>query len=246
MDGLILAAGFGTRMGCRPKAFLPIGGRSALDHAAAALKAAGCARVLVVHNARWAASFDRWRLGQVQNGVRLEALNDGALDPDGRVGAVGDLRLGLEALGAGEVLLLAVDTVFTWPIRTFLDRAAAYADPVIALRSMRRGYESLGRVDIDPFCLIQNFYEGARPGGNRPWARSVWLGPARLTPDVGTHAAEYCAEVKAKGSVPDRLGDFLTWLMRRRPIRGVVVDEGDAWDVGTPCGLAEAQGALGP
>lgn len=245
MDGLILAAGFGTRMGCRPKAFLPVGGRPALDHAVAALSAAGCPRVLVVHNARWAASFDRWRVSQATNGTKLEALNDGALDPDGRVGAVGDLHLGLEALGGGEVLVLAVDTVFTWPIRTFLERAA-YGDPVLALRSMRRGYEALGRVDVDPFGLVQNFYEGARPGGNRPWAKAVWLGPARLTPDVADAATEYCAEVKAKGAVPDRLGDFLTWLMRRRPLRGVVVDEGEAWDVGTPGGLAEAQGSLGP
>lgn len=245
MDGLILAAGFGMRMGCRPKAFLPVGGRMAIDHAIAALSSTGCARVLVVHNARWAASFDRWRLAQATNGTRIEALNDGSLDPEGRLGAVGDLRLGLETLGDGEVLLLAVDTVFTWPIQSFLERAA-YGDPVLALRTMRRGYESLGRVDIDPFGLVQNFYEGARPDGNRPWAKAVWLGPAKLTPDVGKHAAEYCAEVKAKGSVPDRLGDFLTWLMRRRPIRGVVMAEGEAWDVGTPGGLAEAQGALGP
>jgi hypothetical protein len=56
----------------------------------------------------------------------------------------------------------------------------------------------------------------------------------------------YCEECRADGRCPDRLGDFVAWLIRRRPVKAVACDEGEAWDVGTPGGLAEAQGALGP
>jgi NDP-sugar pyrophosphorylase family protein len=245
VDGLILAAGFGTRMGCRPKAFLQVGGETVLERAARSLEAAGVRRAVVVHNARWAGSFDRWRRTRAAGALRVETVNDGALDAEGRVGAVGDMRLGLAAVGRGDALLMAVDNVFTWPLGAFLD-AALGADPVLAVRSIRRGYEDLGRVDLDPLGVVRNFYDGRRSDGGRAWAARVWLGPATLPEGLIDDLGVYCEEQRAGGFLPDRLGEFFAWLARRRPVRGLLMDAGDAWDVGTPRGLADAQEVLGP
>ena len=53
MKGLILAAGRGSRMGAltdaKPKCLVEIGGRSLLDRQIAALEAAGCAEIGIVH-----------------------------------------------------------------------------------------------------------------------------------------------------------------------------------------------------
>ncbi|MYS19246.1 MULTISPECIES: NTP transferase domain-containing protein, partial [unclassified Streptomyces] len=46
--GLLLAAGGGRRLGGRPKALLPFGGRPLVEHAVRVLRAGGCAPVHVV------------------------------------------------------------------------------------------------------------------------------------------------------------------------------------------------------
>jgi NDP-sugar pyrophosphorylase family protein len=232
-------------MGGRPKAFLPVGGMSALDHVCRKLEEAGVRRALIVHNALWAPSFDRWTRARPSSGLDVTLLNDGAVDASGRLGSVGDMRLGLAALGREDAVLMPVDTLFTYRLRSFLE-AAGVSHPSIAVRAMRKGYEELGRVDVDERGVVRNFYEGRRADGGRPWCGRVWLGPGAVPADMAADVEVYCEECREDGRCPDRLGDFVAWLIRRRPVKAVACDEGEAWDVGTPGGLAEAQGALGP
>jgi len=100
-------------------------------------------------------------------------------------------------------------------------------------------------VDVDAQGVVRNFYDGRRPGG-RAWAGRVWLGPATIPQDTCGAVSEHCAEEQAAGRMADNLGAFFGWLSRRRTVRAYPMDEGEAWDVGTPCGLASAQEALGP
>lgn len=245
-DGIVLAAGFGSRLGGRPKAFLPLGGTTALERAVAALSAFGVRRVLVIHNARWAASFDRWRRERPSNGLRLETLNDGAVDEDSRRGAAGDLSMALGS-SSDDCVVLPVDTVFTWSMDLFRDRLARFAsDPAVAVRPTTRGHEELGRVDLDEEWRVRNFYGMPRPDGHMPWAPWVWLGPAWLPATAHPAVAEYCAEEALAGRLPDSLGGLVAWLARRSAVRGVAMPEGEAYDVGTPCGLAAAQAVVGP
>jgi NDP-sugar pyrophosphorylase family protein len=244
-DGLVLAAGFGARLGGRPKAFLPIGGATALDRAVTALAALGARRVLVVHNARWAGSFDRWARERAQDG--LELLNDGATCDQDRLGAAGDLRLGLAAL-AHDVVAVPVDNVWTWPMQLMADRLAPCASyPAIVVRPIGEHSGQLGRVDMDERGRVLNFYDmSPKAGGDLPWAPWVWLGPAWLPQDAHGDVSEYCASEARSGRLPDSLGGLVRWLARRRRVHGLQIAEGEAFDVGTPTGLANAQAALGP
>ncbi|MFJ7769714.1 NTP transferase domain-containing protein [Streptomyces sp. NPDC097107] len=93
--GLLLAAGGGRRLGGRPKALLEHRGQPLVEHAIAALRAAGCARVHVV-------------LGARAETVRARAVLDGCVvveNPDWEQGMGSSLRAGLGSLagpaGAG-------------------------------------------------------------------------------------------------------------------------------------------------
>ncbi|MFD9023423.1 NTP transferase domain-containing protein [Streptomyces parvulus] len=100
--GLLLAAGGGRRLGGRPKALLEHRGHPLVEHAVAALRAAGCARVHVVLGARAA-------------DVRARAALDGCVlvdNPDWEQGMGSSLRTGLDSLagtGARAALVSLVD-----------------------------------------------------------------------------------------------------------------------------------------
>jgi nicotine blue oxidoreductase len=100
--GLLLAAGGGRRLGGRPKALLEHRGHPLVEHAIAALRAAGCARVHVV-------------LGARADDVRERAALDGCVvveNPDWERGMGSSLRAGLASLtgtGARAALVSLVD-----------------------------------------------------------------------------------------------------------------------------------------
>ncbi|MGV9555654.1 nucleotidyltransferase family protein [Streptomyces sp. NPDC003401] len=100
--GVLLAAGGGRRLGGRPKALLTHRGRPLVEHAAEALRAAGCTRVHVV-------------LGAAADAVRERARLDGCavvVNPDWERGMGGSLRAGLDSLagtGARAALVCLVD-----------------------------------------------------------------------------------------------------------------------------------------
>ncbi|WP_189709748.1 nucleotidyltransferase family protein [Streptomyces anandii] len=100
--GLVLAAGGGRRLGGRPKALLTHRGRPLVEHAVAALRAAGCARVHVVIGARAA---DVRRLARLEGCVLVD-------NPRWEEGMGSSLRAGLDSLtgtGARAVLVSLVD-----------------------------------------------------------------------------------------------------------------------------------------
>ncbi|MFE5394466.1 NTP transferase domain-containing protein [Streptomyces sp. NPDC056568] len=102
VTGLLLAAGGGRRLGGRPKALLEHRGRPLVEHAVAALRAAGCARVHVV-------------LGARAEEVRARAALDGCVlvdNPGWEEGMGSSLRAGLGSLtgtGARAALVSLVD-----------------------------------------------------------------------------------------------------------------------------------------
>ncbi|MYR40834.1 nucleotidyltransferase family protein [Streptomyces sp. SID5910] len=122
--GLLLAAGGGRRLGGRPKALLPHRGRPLVEHAIAALHAAGCARVHVV-------------LGARAEDVRARAALDGCVvvdNPEWERGMGSSLRAGLNSLtgtGAGAVLV------------SLVDQPGIGAEAMARVRAAHRGRNSL-------------------------------------------------------------------------------------------------------
>ena len=104
---MILAAGFGSRMGAltaaRPKPLIPVAGRALIDHALAVAAGAGAAPVVV--NLHYRGEMLAAHLAG--RGVRLSWERGSILDTGG------GLRAALPLLGPGPVFTLNADAVWT-------------------------------------------------------------------------------------------------------------------------------------
>lgn len=114
--GLVLAAGAGTRMG-GPKADLPVGGRTLLDHALSALTQGGCSPVLAVVRPAQQAPVgapdapDALGGSQLAPRTRRPGPSLRVVNPEPDRGMRSSLLLGLEAAPACAAVAVAlVDT----------------------------------------------------------------------------------------------------------------------------------------
>jgi glucose-1-phosphate thymidylyltransferase len=233
---VILAAGFGTRLGRlgaeRPKGLLEVCGRPAIEFAVSAAEAlAGVRGVDVVTNARFHGEFEAWAARRSGKPVRL--WNDGARSAGERLGAIGDLRFWLAAERPRESLLvLGADNVFDFSLAPLAERARQEA--VVALDDVGSAerVSRLASVELDAEARIVGFVE-KDPAPKSTLACVALYGlPASALPEVDRYASE--------GGAPDNLGYFVEWLHRRRLVRGLRM-QGRFVDVGTPADYARAQ-----
>ncbi|MFC8566973.1 NTP transferase domain-containing protein [Streptomyces sp. NPDC057245] len=157
--GLLLAAGGGRRLGGRPKALLEHRGQPLVEHAVAALRAAGCARVHVVLGARAA-------------DVRAWAALDGCVlvdNPRWEQGMGSSLRAGLDSLAGTRARAALVSLV---------DQPGIGAE---AMARVRSGYR-------DASSLVSAAYAGVR-GHPVLLGAAHWAGiAATATGDRGARA----------------------------------------------------------
>ncbi|MFE2048562.1 nucleotidyltransferase family protein [Streptomyces sp. NPDC059459] len=168
VTGLLLAAGGGRRLGGRPKALLEHRGRPLVEHAVAALRAAGCTRVHVV-------------LGARAEEVRARAALDGCVlvdNPGWDEGMGSSLRAGLGSLtGTGARAALV----------SLVDQPGIGAE---AMARVRAGYR-------DETSLVSAAYSGVR-GHPVLLGAAHWAGvAATATGDRGARAylREHEAEI---------------------------------------------------
>ncbi len=241
MRVVILAAGFGTRLGPlgeeRPKGLLAVAGRPAIEFAARAAEALPAVRGLdVVTNARFHGAFAAWAAARAGKPVRL--WNDGARHAGERLGALGDLRRWLALARPREsVLVLGADNVFDFSLAPLAERARR--EPVVALCDVgsRERVSRLASVELDGDDRVVAFVEkDPAPRGTLACVALYGL-PRSTLAEVEGYAAE--------GGAQDNLGYFVEWLHRRRTVRGLRLG-GRFVDIGTPEDYARAQGMFGP
>ena len=149
MKALILAAGYATRLYPltldRPKALLPVGGKPMLDHLMEQLEQVeGLDEVYVVTNSKFAEAFREW--AAARSGLPLRIIDDGTVDDDSKLGAIGDLDLTIrEAELDDDLIVLAGDNLFSESIAPF---------PVFALR---KGGPALGVYDVGDLDTIRRY-----------------------------------------------------------------------------------------
>ena len=238
MNVVLLAAGFGTRLaaliGDRPKALIEIGGATLLDHLLTRVRALeGVERVVLVSNARFAGHFEAWQRERAAHDV--EVLNDGALDADSRLGAIGDLRFVLEHTGDDSPLLvLGTDNLLGFSLAPMVALARSTGGGVVAVREnpdvadrSRRGNPRLGEDG-----RVLEFVEKPAAPISPYSAAPLYL----FQQGVGARIEAYLAD----GGDPDAPGHFLAWLHSRMPVYGWA-HEGPLLDVGNPESYADAQ-----
>ena len=123
MKALILAAGYATRLRPLtddvPKHLLPVGDRPMLDWVLDRVREVGEVDAIhLVTNSRFAPAFTAWAESHA-----VAVHDDGTTSNEDRLGAVGDLRLAIDAAGLedDELLVLAGDNLFELSLPRFVE-----------------------------------------------------------------------------------------------------------------------------
>jgi glucose-1-phosphate thymidylyltransferase len=242
VKAVILAAGYATRLYPltldRPKALLSVGGRSMLDRLLEQLEGvAGLDEVYVVTNSKFDGAFREWAAGR--SGMRVQIVDDGTVDEESRLGAIGDLDLTIrEAELDDDLLVLAGDNLFSESIAPF---------PAFALA---KGGAALGVYDVGDLETIRRYAVIELDGDDRvsrleekpAEPRSTLAGIALYF--YPRTMLDLVAEYLAAGNNPDQPGRLVQWLYLRTPVYGWRVP-GRWYDVGSKETLAEADRAFG-
>lgn len=241
MKAVILAAGYATRLYPltldRPKALLPVGGKSMLDRLLAQLEAVdGLDEVYVVTNSKFADAFREWAAGR--SGLPVRIVDDGTVDDESRLGAIGDLDLTIrEGALDDDLLVLAGDNLFSESIAAF---------PEFALE---KGGPALGVYDVGDLNVIRRYAVIELDGDDRvtrleekpEQPRSTLAGIAMYF--YPRSALGFVREYLDAGNNPDQPGRLVQWLYPRTPVFGWRVP-GQWFDVGSKETLAEADRAF--
>jgi len=241
VKALILAAGYATRLYPltldRPKALLPVGGKPMLDHLMEQLEQVeGLDEMYVVTNSKFAEAFREW--AAARSGLPLRIIDDGTVDDDSKLGAIGDLDLTIrEAELDDDLIVLAGDNLFSGSIAPF---------PVFALG---KGGPALGVYDVGDLDTIRRYsvielddddrVTRLEEKPERP--RSTLAGIALYF--YPRSALRYVREYLEEGNNPDQPGRLVQWLYPRTAVYGWRVP-GRWFDVGSKETLAEADRAF--
>ncbi len=243
MKAVILAAGYATRLYPltldRPKALLPVGGRTMLDRLLEQLEGVdGLDEIYVVTNSKFAGSFRDWVAGR--SGLSVRIVDDGTVDEESRLGAIGDLHLTIREAGLDDddLLVLAGDNLFSESIAPF---------PAFALA---KGGAALGVYNVGDLDAIRRYAVIELDGDDRVTRleekpdepRSTLAGIALYF--YPRSVLGFVAEYLAEGNNPDQPGRLVQWLYPRTSVYGWRVP-GRWYDVGSKETLAEADEAFG-
>ena len=233
MKAILLTAGFATRLypltRDRAKPLLDVGGRPVLDYLLdRVLELDGLDEILVVHNGRFADQFEAWAAGHSLS-VPMRLINDGAVDDDTKLGAIGDLRLALGSLESDVPLFVGA------------------GDNLIEVDLASYG-RRFGEDPSQPLMLVREI-EGVVPPGRYS---EVLLEDGRITrfrreargPRVPTCLQWGCTSSPrplaagststwADGGNPDAPGHLFAWLCEQHGLRGARLI-GTWHDIGKP------------
>ena len=121
-------------------------------------------RILIVVNAQFYSQFESWRKQFSEgrtSGPTIELLNDNTYSNETRLGAVGDICLGLENVGCdGDVLIIAGDNLFEGDLQAFVDLRNRRNASVLGIHrypSLEDVRKKFGVVTMDSEGCLQEF-----------------------------------------------------------------------------------------
>lgn len=236
MNVVILAAGYGTRMGelaqNLPKALLPIGGKSILEHLIEKLSTIDEIRkYYIVTNRKFISCFEKWQYDfrkRRDGHFSVELLNDGTTRNENRLGAVRDLQFVIDSAQLNaDLIVTAGDNLFQFDLEeSFAFYKMQKCDtihiiPINGLNQLRR----TGVVEIDQNNRVIGFEEKPEHPKSHYGCPPLYF----FRPDTLQLIEQYLKE----GQNPDAPGNFIAWLYKRKPVYAYLI-KGNRFDVGDP------------
>jgi glucose-1-phosphate thymidylyltransferase len=246
MNGLILAAGYATRLYPltlnKAKPLLVVGGKPIIEWLVDNLQGAhDLETIYVVTNDKFAADFQDWS-EHYQNRhpqFKFKILNDGSKSDDDKLGAIGDINFVVtqENLAQSGLLIIAGDNLFTESLKEFLVCAKG-TEATVGIYDVgdREAIKKYGNVLIDDDGIITHLEEKPQnPQGTLAAIALYYYSPAVLS---------LLTTYLAAGNNPDQPGRFVQWLYTRKPVKTYQV-KGQWLDIGSKETLENANKILG-
>ena len=238
MKGLILAAGYGTRLYPltldRPKPLVKVGGRTIMERLLRKFEALeSCDEVYIVTNDKFYNMLVKW-VRDRSFSLELKVINDMTRSNEDRLGAIGDINLVLEKeRPQDDVLIVAGDNLFEFEIADFTAFAAEKGKFSVALYDVkdRKLAQKYGIVHLDASKKIDDFEE--KP--ENPKSTLASTGIYYIPKDKLSMMDEYMKTDLVK----DAPGNFVKWVSENDDVYGYVFTEG-WYDIGDKRSLEKA------
>ncbi len=238
MKGLILAAGYGTRLYPltldRPKPLVKVGGKTILERLLKKFEELdSCDEVYIVTNDKFYKMVDKW-IKERSFSVAVKVINDHTRTNEGRLGAIGDINLVLEQEKPdSDVLIVAGDNLFEFTIRDFIDFAREKGNLSVALYDVRDIVlaKKYGIVSLDADRKIEDFQEKPSDPKSTLSSTGIYYLPQPKLSIMGAYMKT--------DSVKDAPGNFVKWVSENDAAYGYVFMEG-WYDIGDKKSLEKA------
>jgi glucose-1-phosphate thymidylyltransferase len=238
MKGLILAAGYGTRLYPltldRPKPLVKVGGKTILERLLRKMEELeGCDRVYIVTNDKFYGMVSRW-IRDRNFSFELTVINDMTTSNDDRLGAIGDISLVLEKEKLeDDVLIVAGDNLFEFNIADFITRVKKSEKFGVALFDVKDSKlaQKYGIVSLDEKNYILDFQEKPEKPKSTLASTGIYYFPKLKLSMLDDYMNT--------GLAKDAPGNFVKWLSSTEKVYGYVFDQG-WYDIGDKNSLEKA------
>ena len=227
MTGIILAAGYATRMYPLtlnfPKPLLEVGGKKIIDHLLEDGERSGIERFIVVSNHKFISLFREWAEGK----ENVMVLDDGSVDNEHRIGAVKDIEFAIEKAEINDdTLILAGDNVLDFSLSSFIVYGKKKGTSCIMRHreTDKARLRKTGVVTIDQSDLVLSMEEKPKE------PKSEWA-----VPPFYYYVKEDLPLIREgieNGCGTDAPGSFVSYLAERRPVHAFLMP-GKRFDVGS-------------
>ena len=238
MKGMILAAGYGTRLYPltldRPKPLIKVGGQTILERLLKKIEEIEiCDEVFIVTNDKFYDMLLKW--GETRSfSIPINVINDKTTSNEDRLGAIGDINLVLGNEGINEdVLIIAGDNLFDFNIGDFLSFAKAKDKFSVALFDVkdRKLAQNYGIVTLNEEQRVIAFQEKPSNPDTTLASTGIYYFPKSKL----SMMKKYMSSDMAK----DAPGNFVKWISENDKVFGYVFTEG-WYDIGDKVSLEKA------
>lgn len=221
MKVIVLAAGYATRLYpltlTRPKPLLPVAGKPMIDYVLDNLAPmGGIDRVIIVTNAKFADSFQKWADEYRANkaaSLDFTIVNDGSTDDTNKLGAIGDLHLVLNQEKIDDdIIVVAGDNLFSETLAEFGRYCREKREPVLAVYDVGSldDIKKYNAITFDDSGKITFFEEKPKQPTSTVTGIALYFYPKKTLPLIRQYIAE--------GNNPDQPGRLVQWLYPRTPV----------------------------
>jgi glucose-1-phosphate thymidylyltransferase len=203
-----------------PKPLLEVKGRPIVDHIIMKLmEIPDVDEVFIVTNGKFCNEFKKW-LSTANFDVPITIVNDGTSSNEDRLGQIGDVAHVLKQAGIDDdIVIVAGDNLFNFSLLSSYDtfrKHGKVVNPLYDIKSLSAA-KQLGTVVLNDDNTFAEFYEKPEMPKSTLVSLGIYFFPK--------HSVGKIREYIVSGESPDKMGYFLTWLMKQETVVGHVYYE---------------------